>query len=336
MAIDLLSIKPHEVSRDLCGYTMLFFGQPKTGKTTICSQFPKTLILAFEVGYLAIGGAMVQPVNKWSEFKQVLKQLKDPAVKEMYSNICIDTVDIASDLCEKYICSQNGVDSISDLAFGKGYKMMEKEFDETLRSIPQMGYGLLMISHAQDKTFKDETGAEFNQIVPTLGNKPRLVVDRMADVIGYAHPIEDEEGHTKTILYMRGTPRFIAGSRFKYTPNYIDFTYDNLVNAIGDAIDKQAAENNGKFVTDKRTTAHDVPESRPFVEVITEVKNLVSQIQKSAGDDFKTSWAPAITEITNKYLGVGHKVTESTPEQVEQLELILGDLKDLMANGVDA
>lgn len=29
MAIDLLSITPHEVSRDLCGYTMLFYGQPK-------------------------------------------------------------------------------------------------------------------------------------------------------------------------------------------------------------------------------------------------------------------------------------------------------------------
>ncbi len=29
MAIDILSIKPHEVSRDLSGYTILFYGQPK-------------------------------------------------------------------------------------------------------------------------------------------------------------------------------------------------------------------------------------------------------------------------------------------------------------------
>lgn len=81
-----------------------------------------------------------------------------------------------------------------------------------LRSIPQMGYGLIMISHATDKTFKDESGAEFDQIVPTLANRPRNIVDRMADVIGYAHPTEDEDGHTHTTLYMRGTPRFIAGS----------------------------------------------------------------------------------------------------------------------------
>lgn len=187
----------------------------KTGKTTICSKFPKTLILGFEVGYLAIPGVMVQPVQKWSEFKQVLKQLKDPRVQEMYSNICIDTIDIAYDLCEKYICNQNDIQSIGDLGFGKGYNMAKKEFDESLRAIPAMGYGLLMISHAQDKTFTDENGKEYNQIVPTLANSPRLVVDRMSDIIGYANPVEDEDGHTHTTLFMRGTPRFIAGSNKK-------------------------------------------------------------------------------------------------------------------------
>lgn len=29
MTIDILSIKPHEVSRDLRGYTIMFYGQPK-------------------------------------------------------------------------------------------------------------------------------------------------------------------------------------------------------------------------------------------------------------------------------------------------------------------
>lgn len=197
-----------------------------------------------------------------------------------------------------------------------------------------MGYGLIMISHATDKTFKDESGAEFDQIVPTLANRPRNIVDRMADVIGYAHPTEDEDGHTHTTLYMRGTPRFIAGSRFKYTPDSIEFTYDNLVAAIGDAIDKQAEETEGKYITNERTKAHEVQPERSFAVVMTEVKSLVGDIQKAAGDSFKTDWAPAITEITNKYLGVGHKVTECTPEQVEQIELIIGDLKDLMANGI--
>lgn len=31
MAIDILNIEPHKISRDLKGYTILFYGQPKTG-----------------------------------------------------------------------------------------------------------------------------------------------------------------------------------------------------------------------------------------------------------------------------------------------------------------
>ena len=64
MALDILSITPHEVSRDLRGYTMLFYGAPKTGKTTIASKFDGALLLAFETGYLAIPGVMAQPINK--------------------------------------------------------------------------------------------------------------------------------------------------------------------------------------------------------------------------------------------------------------------------------
>lgn len=29
MGIDIFNIQPHEVSRDLCGYTVLLYGQPK-------------------------------------------------------------------------------------------------------------------------------------------------------------------------------------------------------------------------------------------------------------------------------------------------------------------
>jgi len=46
-----------------------------------------------------------------------------------------------------------------------------------------MDYGLVLISHAVDKTFKDEQGQEFNQIVPTLGAKPRNIVSRMCKLV---------------------------------------------------------------------------------------------------------------------------------------------------------
>ena len=44
----LLDIKPHQVSRDLRGYSVFFYGAPKTGKTTTACKFPGALLLAFE------------------------------------------------------------------------------------------------------------------------------------------------------------------------------------------------------------------------------------------------------------------------------------------------
>lgn len=334
MAIDLLSVTPHEVSRDLKGYTVLFFGEPKSGKTTTAAKFPKALILAFEIGYLAIPGVMAQPITKWSEFKQALKQLKDEQVQQQFETIVIDTVDIAYDLCEKYICNQNGVSAVGDMPFGKGYAAAKKEFDENLRAIPQMGYGLVMISHSQDKTFKDEDGNEYQQIVPTLANQPRLVVDRMSDIIGYAHPVQEEDGTTHTLLYMRGTPRFVAGSRFKYVPDYIEFTYENLVNAIGDAIDKEAAEYGNKFVTDDRSNAHKVEPEADFDDLMKQFNTIVRKVQEATGSAFGTTWAPRIIEITERHLGKGKKVVDMSRSQVEQLVLIVDDLTEAVGNGL--
>lgn len=155
---------------------------------------------------------MAQPVNTWGDFKKVLRQLKEPSVQERFYNITIDTVDLAYDACEKYICSNNGVDKLSEIPYGGGYALVAKEFDECLRSIAQLNYGLIMISHSVDKTFTDENGVEYNQIVPTLGAKPRNIVSRMADIIGYSRSVQDNEGNVTTKLYMRGTPRFLAGS----------------------------------------------------------------------------------------------------------------------------
>ena len=85
--IDLLSLEPHKVSRDMRGYSVLFFGEPKSGKTTIASKFPNSLLLAFEKGYNALAGIKAQPINSWAEFLKVYRQLKDSKVQEMFETV---------------------------------------------------------------------------------------------------------------------------------------------------------------------------------------------------------------------------------------------------------
>lgn len=295
----------------------------KTGKTSNAVKFPKPLLLATEKGYNALSGVRAQPINKWTDFKKVLKQLRDPRAKEIYETIILDTVDIFYDLCERYICTREGVEKVGDIPYGAGYSMIEKEYDEALREIPLLDFGLVMISHSEDKEFTDENGQTYNKIVPTLPKRPRKIVLRMADIIGYSRIVETEDG-TKTYLYMRGTPRFEAGSRWRYTPDYIEFNYTNLTNAIADAIEKQEKEE-GAVVVDEHINNYRIIEQYTYEDVMEEVTEVINNLLEIDEDN-----ADKITKVIERHLGKGKKLKDTDEDQVDIMALILDDLKDIL------
>ena len=309
------------------------------GKTTIATKFPKHLLLAAEKGYNAIPGAMALPINSWSELKKVVRQLKDKKAQETYETIILDTIDLVVDFCEKYICDnyvvdkksgEVGVEALTDIPYGKGHKLLAKELDDLLRSIVQMNYGLVMISHSVDKVFKDQNGNEYNQIVPTLDSKPRNIVSRMADIIGYSRIIEDEEGHTQPKLFLRGTPRFVAGSRFKYIPAVIDFNYESLTAAIQEAIEKESENSNKELFTEERNNLFNENEELNYDSLIGEFNKKITDLRNQYGTEaFVEKYQPKIIEITEKYLGKGGKISQCSEEQVEALSLIMMEVKEL-------
>ena len=128
---------------------------------------------------------------------------------------------------------------------------------------------------------------------------------------------------------MRGTPRFEAGSRFKYTPTHIDFSYKNLVNAIGEAIDKQMEEEGEELFTDTIENKYaDTTSQLNFDELMAEFNTIIKYLIENYGDEIMASYyQPRISEIVSKYLGRGKKVSNMKREQVESLVLILDDLK---------
>lgn len=328
MANALTMIKPHEVSRDLSGYSVLFYGTPKSGKTTIASHFPKSLVFAFEKGYSAIPGIMAIPVNSWREFRSFMMDLREDETKEMYRTIVIDTADIAWDYCCDYICQQNGVSKINEIPYGGGYQFASREFDTCIRRILQLDYGLVLISHSKEKTLKDEQGNEYDQIMPTLENKARLICERTCDIIGMCRPVKEADGSIQTRLFLRETPRYVAGSRFKYIVDSIPFTYDNLVKAISDAIEKEAAETGNKYVTATKANLYIEPEAKvyDFTALTHEFSEIVGKLMTSN----PTSNRSKISSIVAEYLGNDKKVGECTEEDAPQLDLILQELRTLV------
>lgn len=322
MAIDLLNIQPTVISRDLKGKYILIYGKPKTGKTTLASKFPKNLLLAFEKGYNAIDNIYVQDINNWSEFKQVLRQLKRPEVQEQYHTITIDTTTIAYEMCENYICQQNAVQSISDIPWGGGYAATKKEFESCLRQITMLGYGLVLISHIETRKEKTTDDSEIEILAPSMPKRCYEVVNQIVDIIGYIATEWDDVGNSQRYLYTRQTPTVMAGSRFPYLSPKIKLGYNELVDAINNAIDKQR-ELDGATVVDKiEAPAH---EELDFDAIREEASKLWGNL---VGKD--PANAEKILKKVEIIFGRKIKLSEITEDQKDLFNLVLLDMKDMM------
>ena len=328
MAIDLLALKPHKVSRDLTGYITYIYGEPKSGKTTLAMQMGNALLLAFERGYNALPGVIAQDITSWSDLKAVVRELKKEEVQKTFRAVVVDTVDIAGLLCEKFICNQNGVDKITAIPYGQGWSAMRREFESTFRTITQLGYALFFISHCKDKTFKNQNGEEYNQIIPTCSTTCNEIVKGMADIYAFAQKyVEKDSGIAKVKLVLRSQDNSAdTGCRFKYIASEIPMSYQDLVNALNEAIDKEAEATGGEFVTTERNIGPtaDTPELLDYDSLIQQFNDIAANVM--AKDPSQQS---RIVFVVEKYLGVGKKVSESSYAQVELIKLIVDELKDI-------
>ena len=325
MAIDILSLKPTTISRDLKGKFVCIYSLPKVGKTSMACQFPKNLLLGFEHGWNAIAGAMAVDITKWADYKQVLRQLEQPAAREMYDTITIDTVGLAWQMCEDFVCAQNGVQKISDIPWGGGYTACKKEFENCLRKITQLGYGLVIIAHVERRIEKRADDSEVEILGPAIPKRAYEIVNQLVDIIGYIDITWDEEGNSERWLYTRKTPTIMAGSRFKYLEPKIKFGYNELVNAISDAIDK-AEKLDGATVVDK--TERIIEEALDYNAIRAEASALWKQLV-GEGENANAEMAKTILKKVEMIFGRTMKLSEITEDQVDLFNLVVIEMRDL-------
>ena len=320
MAIDLLALEPHKVSKDLSGYITYVYGAPKTGKTTLATQMGDAILLAFEQGYNALPGVIAQDILTWGDMRQTYNQLRKPEVKARFKAVIVDTIDVAADKCKKYICQQNDIEDLGDLGYGKGWTKFKDEFNEIFRGLTQLGYAVFFIGHHKEQTLNTADGKERIIVRPNLSNSTRETIAGMADIYGYAHQLRADEMSVLTLRDPSGSIE--CGCRFKYIPHEITLSYDNLVNAITSAIDKEAAEHGGKYVTEERNKVVEAP-TYNYAALMDEFQTIVGQLMSTDPTN-----GAKITAIVEKYLGKGKKVSDTTDTQVEFVHLIIEDIKD--------
>ena len=166
---NLLDLTPHKVSVDLTQYSTVLMGDTGVGKTTTLMKFLKELVpdkepffLEFEDRFQNIPGIMAVKIDTMSDFKSVIGQLRNPALKEKFSCIVIDTLDKYEEFCERYVLENRDAEILKDVgAFGEG----SLRFKSALRNIgviQSLGYTVHFIaqsSHSKDFDTKKESEA---------------------------------------------------------------------------------------------------------------------------------------------------------------------------------
>ena len=217
---------------DLVDLSVLLYGQSKIGKSTWASGADNAIFLACEAGLNSLE-VYQMPISNWSQLSVACGELVKH--EHNFKTIVIDTIDIAYKYCVEHVCKKVGIKHPSDLEWGKGWGLVNDEFDRVLTKISHLQLGLILISHSIEREVTHK-GIKRNKIMPTLSGKAAAFVMGLVDLILFAEVEEDfsDPDVVKERRIVRTKPgyNYEAGDRTGRLPDALPLDFDCFVNAL--------------------------------------------------------------------------------------------------------
>lgn len=250
----LNNIKPHKVVADAFNYKYVIAGRPKAGKTSLIhgivkekydGDLSKLLLVAFEKGYNALDGIYAQDIDEWTDFQELVDELVENKEEIPFKILAFDTVDVMGKLATEYVIrTQSRKDgkrytAINDLAYGKGYELLEREMGDQIAKLDKAGFSLFFLTHDKDRQFETREGLKYDKTTLSLGGRVRDLILNMVDFIVFielSKELVKGVAEDRRYIYFRGDSGLEAGSRFKHVPNRIEYSYDGFIDTIEEAI----------------------------------------------------------------------------------------------------
>lgn len=304
----LNKIKEHKVIADVFQYKYVVAGRPKAGKTSLVhgivkekfdNDLSKLLLIAFEKGYNALDGIHADDINEWEDFQELVDELVDEKDNVSYKVLAFDTVDVMGKLATNYVLkTQSRKDNkrytaINDLAYGKGYELLEREMGEQIEKLDKAGYSLIFITHDKDKQFETREGLKYDKTTLSLGGRVRDLILNMVDFIVFielSKELVKGQAVDKRYIYFRGDSGLEAGSRFKHVPNRIEYGFKEFINTVEEAIlaeyggdtkavEQAKKEQNAELEAKASEYVDSVKNAKSSDELIEEITALISQLE---------------------------------------------------------
>jgi hypothetical protein len=212
--------------------TILLYGSPKLGKSSFASKAPGSLFFECEPGLNHLEVFKV-PTYSWEAFLEACKLVAKG--DHNFKTIVIDTIDNAFKMCSDYVCAKHGIEYEGDMGHGKGWALVKNEWHRVLTRLASLPYGLIMISHAIDKTIETRTG-EYTKTTPSLPYRARNVVLGLVDIILFGDSIakKDAAGNVtiERVVRTKPHPTYEAGDRTGRLPELLPLDYEQFMKAF--------------------------------------------------------------------------------------------------------
>jgi hypothetical protein len=220
---------------NLADLTVLVYGQTKIGKSTFCAEGQDALFLATEPGLNSLS-VFQTPIQSWDDLLNACAEITEG--KHPFKTVIVDTIDNAYKFCTDYIVKKYKIEHESDLGYGKGYALVNNEFQRVLTKLAFLPYGLFLISHAKEIEVDTRTG-KYVRVVPTLPDKARKIVLGMVDQVLFCDlELETAEDGTKSVhRVIRTKPSlyYEAGDRTGRLPETIELDFRKFLDAFNSA-----------------------------------------------------------------------------------------------------
>lgn len=199
---------------------ILLYGDWKTGKTQLVAALPfDVLFLATERGHGKVE-AYVKELETWDDFKAACVELK---THTRFPMVAVDTIDALWYMFLKSFLAKHNVAYECDgaLGYGKGFKMMVREFVQEFYTMQNIGKGFVLIAHETNWTDVDALGNDIAYHGPNLPqDKDSMIRDTICGLcdyifyltIGTATVNGNPVPNTRMIRTAK-TDRYLAGGR---------------------------------------------------------------------------------------------------------------------------
>jgi len=219
-------------STDLSTKTILVYGPPKAGKSTFASHFPGAVFFECEPGLGELEVYKV-PTYTWADLLAAGRLVA--AGDHAFKTVVIDTVDNAFKFCTDHICAKYGIEYEGDLPHGKGWAFVKNEWHRVLTKLASLPYGLVLISHAQDKQVETRT-EKYTKTQPSLPDRARGVLLGLVDMILYCdmvtHRAEDGAPVIERVIRTKPHPAYEAGDRTSRLPETLALDFEAFAKAF--------------------------------------------------------------------------------------------------------